>query len=356
MAMRRRRLVGRHIARHGLPSAPPTEGEPAAPVRITVIDYDDKDLIERTVETAEKCLPFRDKATVTWINVDGLGDAPLIETLATQFGLHQLVREDILNTNQRPKVEDFEEYLYIALKMLRGDDQNAEANIEHVSVVLGANFVLTFQEQPGDVFEPVRERIRADKGRIRRMGAGYLTYCLLDAIVDGYFVVLEKRGELIEAIEDAVIAEPSPQTLQRIYRLKREGLFIRRSIWPAREVAAGLERSESPLLSNDIRMYLRDIYGHVTHVIDTAEALREMLSGIRDTYLSSISNRMNEVMKVLTIIATIFIPLTFVAGVYGMNFERMPELKWAWGYPMALGVMFAVAVVMLVFFRRKKWL
>jgi len=356
MATSRRRLVGRPIARHGLPSAPPEVAEPPAPARITVIDYDEKDLIEKTVQTADECLPFRDKATVTWMNVDGLADASAIETLSAQFGLHHLVREDIRNTNQRPKAEDFEEYMYIALKMLRWDAAQSEADVEHVSIVLGANFVLTFQERPGDVFEPIRERIRTDKGRIRRMGADYLVYCLIDAIVDGYFVVLEKRGELIEAIEDAVIANPAPQTLRRIHRLKREGLFIRRSIWPAREVAAALERSESPLLSRGIRMYLRDIYGHITHAIDTAEALREMLSGIRDTYLSSVSNRMNEVMKVLTIIATIFIPLTFLAGIYGMNFRHMPELKWVWGYPLVWSVMLVVAVIMLVFFRRKKWL
>jgi len=356
MAMRRRRLVGRHIARHGLPSTPPKGAQPTAPVRITVIDYDDRDLVEKTVETAEDCLPFRDKATVTWINVDGLGDVSLIEALSTQFGLHHLVQEDIRNTNQRPKVEDFEDYLYAAIKMLRWDGPRAEADIEHVSIVLGGNFVLTFQEQPGDVFESVRERVRTDKGRVRRMGADYLSYCLLDAIVDGYFVVLEKRGELIEQVEDAVIADPSPQTLQEIHRLKREGVFIRRSIWPAREAIAALERSESPLLSRHIRMYLRDIHGQITHVIDAAESLREMLSGIRDTYLTSVSNRMNEVMKVLTIIATIFIPLTFIAGIYGMNFAHMPELKWTWGYPLVWAIMLAVTVVMLAFFRKKKWL
>ena len=356
--MQRRRLVGRHPARQGPRPAVRTLGgdESAARPRISVIDYDERELVERGVETADQCLAFRDKPTVTWINVDGLGDASVVAALCSEFRLHPLVAEDILNTEQRPKAEDFDDYLYIALKMLQWDAPRRETNIEHVSVVLGAGFVLSFQERPGDVFEPIRDRIRQKKGRIRQMGADYLAYRIMDSIVDGYFVVLERRGELIEALEDDVMTEPSRETLRRVYALKREGLFIRKSIWPAREVASALERSESSLISGDIRMYIRDIYGNTTHAIDTAEALREMLSGMLDTYLSSLSNRMNEVMKVLTIIATIFIPLTFVAGVYGMNFEHMPELKWAWAYPAVWGVMFAVAVVMLVYFRKKRWL
>ena len=240
--------------------------------------------------------------------------------------------------------------------MLQWDAERSEMTVEHVSLVLGPNFVLSFQERPGDVFETVRNRIRQGKGRIRRMGADYLAYSLLDAIVDGYFVVLEGRGEQIEALEDELISRPSPETLSVIYRLRRQGLFVRRSVWPVREVAGAFLQHESPLLGEGVRAYFRDLYDHVVQVIDMTETFREMLAGMLDTYLSSLGNRTNEVMKVLTIIATIFIPLTFIAGIYGMNFEGMPELHWRWGYGGAWALMILVAGGMVIYLRRKKWL
>jgi magnesium transporter len=242
------------------------------------------------------------------------------------------------------------------LKMLYLDNETSETQVEQVSLVFGKNFVISFQEKQGDIFETIRERIRNGKGRIRKMGTDYLAYALIDAVVDHYFIILEKDGEKIEELEDKVVSDPKPETLQKIHRLKREMIFLRRSVWPLRELVNSLERGESPLIHKATRIYLRDVYDHTIQVIDTLETYRDMLSGMHDTYLSSISNRMNEVMKVLTIIATIFIPLTFIAGIYGMNFEFMPELKWRWAYFSVWGVILIVAVFMLIFFRRKKWL
>jgi magnesium transporter len=266
------------------------------------------------------------------------------------------VQEDILNTTQRPKFDDYGDYLYAVVKMLRWDAEREEAEIEQVSLVLGKNFVFSFQEREGDVFDPIRHRIRNAKGRIRKMSADYLAYCLIDAIVDGYFVILEHLGDRIEAVEANLVSNPTPQTLREIHALKRESLLLRRSIWPLREVVSGLERTESQLVADATHVYLRDVYDHSVQVIDTMETFRDMLTGMLDTYLSSLSNRMNEVMKVLTIIATIFIPLTFIAGIYGMNFRHMPELQWRWGYAAALVAMAIVAVGMLLHFRRRKWL
>lgn len=324
--------------------------------RITVFDYNETEVNEKEVESVDGYLPFVDKSSVTWINISSLQDVELIRSMAESVGLHPLVLEDILDTDHRPKLEDYGDYIYTVLKMIRLNESGDEMITEQVSLVLGKGFVLSFQERDGDVFEPIRDRIRAAKGRIRKMGADYLAHSLLDAIVDGYFVVLENRAEQIEMLEDELISFPSPKTLQGLYRLKRDGLFLRRSIWPVRELAASLERIESPLVSESLHAYLRDLYDHTIQAIDTTETFRDMLSGMLDTYLSSQSNRMNEVMKVLTIIATIFIPLSFVAGVYGMNFKFMPELGWRWGYFAALGVMAAVALGMLVFIKRRKWL
>jgi magnesium transporter len=227
---------------------------------------------------------------------------------------------------------------------------------EQVSIILGSNFVISFQERPGDVFDPIRERLRNSKGRIRKMGSDYLTYSLVDMIVDNYFAILEAFGERIECVEEELIDRPSPETLQVIHAIKRELIFLRKSVWPLRELISGLERTESGLIAETTPIYLRDVYDHTIQVMDTVESYRDMVSGMLDTYLSSISNRMNEVMKVLTIIATIFIPITFVAGIYGMNFENMPELSWPWGYFGALGIMGCIGAAMVVYFRRKGWL
>jgi len=326
-------------------------------VRIRLIDYDEAQLQEKEPKTIEECFPFKDLPTVTWVNIDGLHDVKVMEKVGKHFGLHALVLEDILNTEQRPKIEDFDDHIFVVLKMLYYDETDGEIRAEQISVILGSNFVLSFQERVGDIFNPLRERIRGAKGRVRKMGPDYLAYNLLDAIVDNYCVVLEKLGEQIEGMEEELVSNPTPDTLQRIHSLKREMIFLRKSVWPLREVVSRLERGESELIKDSTGIYLRDVYDHTIQVIDTIETYRDMLSGMLDIYLSSISNRMNQVMKVLTIIATIFIPLTFVAGIYGMNFEYMPELKWHWFYPKAFWlVMLGVAALMLVYFRRKKWL
>ncbi len=326
-------------------------------VRIRLIDYDEAQLQEKEPKTIEECFPFKDLPTVTWVNIDGLHDIEVMEKLGKHFDLHPLVLEDILNTEQRPKIEDFEDYVFVVLKMLYFDEKEDVIRAEQVSIIFGSNFVLSFQERVGDTFDPLRERIRNAKGRVRKMGTDYLAYALMDAIVDNYFTVLEKLGEKIEGMEEELVTNPTPETLQTMHNLKREMIFLRKSVWPLREVVSRLERGESKLIKDSTGIYLRDVYDHTIQVIDTIETFRDMLSGMLDIYLSSVSNRMNQVMKVLTIIATIFIPLTFVAGIYGMNFEYMPELKWHWFYPKAFWlVMIGVAGVMLVYFRRKRWL
>jgi len=325
------------------------------PVTITLIDYDGQHLQERRVDTVEECFPFRDAPTVTWVNVDGIHRVEVVEKLGTHFDLHPLVMEDILNVGQRPKMEDFDEYLFLIFKMLYHDHEG-ELQIEQVSLVLGPTWVLSFQERAGDTFDPVRERIRGGKGKIRKMGPDYLTYALLDTVVDNYFTILERIGEGVEGIEEELVTNPAPDTLQAIHRLKRQLIFLRKSVWPLREVVLGLERLETPLIDQKTEVYLRDVYDHTIQVIDTIETYRDMVSGMLDIYLSSVSNKMNEVMKVLTIIATIFIPLTFIAGVYGMNFEYMPELGWRLSYFLVWVVMAAVALLMVLYFRRKRWL
>ena len=325
-------------------------------VRITVIDYDERDFQEKQVAIIEECFSFKQTPTVTWINIDGIHDLEIIEKIGGRFDLHPLILEDIVNTGQRPKCEDYDNYIYVVLKMLSYDDKKERIRTEQVSLVLGSNFVISFQENVGDVFEQIRDRIRNDKGRIRKMGADYLGYALLDAVVDGYFIILEKLGEQIESMEEQLVEEPANETVRHIHFVKRELISLRRSVWPLRELINGLVKTESTLIKESTQLYLRDVYDHTIQVIDTVETFRDMVSGMLDMYLSSLSNKMNAVMKVLTIIATIFIPLTFIAGIYGMNFKHMPELGWRWGYGGVLLVMAAVAAVMLIYFRKKKWL
>jgi len=355
---RRNKPVRRHAKKAGLPPGTLVHvGEKKVEnVRITYIDYDEQNFSEKQVQKIEECFPFKSTPTVTWINIDGLHEVEIIERLGNQFELHPLMLEDILHTEQRPKYEDFEKYMFFVMQMLRYNNDIQGIESEQISLVLGDCYVITFQERVGDVFDAVRDRIRNSKGRIRKMGPDYLAHALIDAIVDSYFSILEKVGEKIEAMEDHLVSDPTEKTLQHIHALKREMISLRRSIWPLREVISGVQRSESQLIRESTDVYLRDVYDHTIQIIDTIENFRDMVSGMLDIYLSSISNRMNAVMKVLTIIATIFIPLTFVAGVYGMNFEHMPELKWHWAYPAVWLVMIVIAAVMLVYFRRKKWL
>ena len=325
-------------------------------VRIRLIDYDEKQLQEKELKTIDECFPCKDEPTVSWINIDGLHQVDVIEQLGRYFDIHPLVLEDIMHTGQRPKAEDFEKYIFLVLKMLYYDEKVHQVKAEQVSLVLGSNFLISFQEQEGDVFSTLRDRIRNGKGRIRKAGSDYLAYALMDAIVDQYFIILETFGEKMESTEEELLSNPRRETLDSIHAMKREMIFFRKQVWPLREVVGGLARGESSLISEPTEIYLRDVYDHTIQVVDTIESLRDVLSGMLDIYLSTISNKMNEVMKVLTIIATIFIPLTFIAGVYGMNFKYMPELEWHWGYYMVWGVMAAVVVTMVLYFKRKAWL
>jgi magnesium transporter len=353
-----RRFVKKTSKKIGLPpgSAVYIGEKKADGVKISVTDYDEATFQEKEVTTIQECFPFKDTPTVTWINIDGIHRPEIIETIGKHFNIHPLIIEDIVHTGQRPKMEDLEGYLFVVLKMLSYNDTTNEIEAEQVSIILGPNFVISFQEREGDVFNPLRERLRNGKGRIRKKGPDYLAYCLMDAIIDNYFTILEKIGERIEDAQEALITNPIPGTLHEIQKLKREMIFLRKSVWPVREVISALERGESSLISESTGIYFRDVYDHTIQVIDTVETLRDILSGMLDIYLSSISNKMNEVMKVLTIIATVFIPLTFIAGVYGMNFKYMPELEWRWGYFGVWLVMVVIVGGLVVYFRKKKWL
>jgi magnesium transporter len=325
-------------------------------IKITLMNYDPENLVETQLPAIEASFPYRDTPPVSWINVDGLHEIDVIEKIGAHFGIHPLVLEDIVNTGQRTKAEEFENYIFIVLKMLVYDETAERISAEQVSLILGPHFLFSFQEKEGDVFESVRERIRKARGRIRKSGCDYLAYALMDAIVDHYFVILEKLGDKIELVEEQLLENTTRQMLEDIHHLKREMIFLRKQVWPLREVLNSLIKDPSELIGETTRVFLRDVYDHSIQVIDTIESFRDVLSGLSDLYLSTISNRMNEVMKVLTIIATIFIPLTFIAGIYGMNFEFMPELKWHWAYPALWLVLIIIAYAMISWFRKKKWL
>jgi magnesium transporter len=331
-------------------------------VGITVIDYDAEKFDVTELDAAKESCVYRGNLAVRWINIDGLHDVEVEQEIGKCYGIHPLIIEDILNTNQRTKVDIFDDYIFIVFKSLTYNGVAKELEMEQISLIFGANFVITFQEKKGDAFEPVRNRIINNKGKIRKMGADYLAYALLDMVVDNYFKTLENIGEEIEDMEENLVTDPTPDTLHGIHALKKEMIFLRRSVWPLREIISGLQREETPLIKESTIIYLRDLYDHTISVIDTVETYRDTISGMLDVYLSSISNRMNEIMKVLTIYAVIFIPLTFIAGLYGMNFNtanspfNMPELNWYYGYPFALGLMAVIGISMLIYFRRKKWL
>lgn len=327
----------------------------ARPITVTVIEYDESRFNEQTCTRPGDLRALILRPTVTWINADGIHDTRMVQAIGDAVGIHPLTLEDIANTSQRPKIEDYGDYLYVAIRML-SPDSDGEFQSKQVSLVLGRGYVISFQEQPGDAFERIRERLRAGAGRLRSEGADYLFYALLDAIVDSYFSVIEVFGERIEAVEEEVVADPDRETLQAIYALKRSLVALRRSVWPLRDVVAELERGDSPLIRESTLVYLRDVYDHTIEVAETVETYRDTMSGLLDVYLSSQSSRMNEIMKVLTIIATIFIPLTFIAGLYGMNFAYMPELRHPWGYPAALTLMAIIAGVMLLYFKKKGWI
>jgi len=327
------------------------------PPIITVLDYDQHSCEFEHIASAAELEKFKKASGVTWINVDGINHVGTIEKIGEIFGLHSLLLEDVSDSNQRPKYEEFDDNVFLVMKMLTFNEKTQAVDAEHLSIVIGKNFVISFQEQhEGDVFDSIRSRIRDTRWRARKLGADYLAYALTDAVVDNYFVILEKLGENIETVEEHLVKSPDEHILRQIYLLKRELIMLRKSVWPLREVINLMQKSESKTITKTTNVFLRDLYDHTIQVMDTIETMRDILTGILDIYMSGISNRLNSIMKVLTIIATIFIPLTFIAGVYGMNFDWFPELRQKWGYPAALALMAAVAGVMLIFFRRKKWI
>ncbi len=324
--------------------------------RITVIEYGPDGCEDREgVDVTDIPEPGAG-AGVVWINVDGIHEVPVIESLGKRFGIHPLTLEDVLNTGQRSKIEDYETYLFMVVKMIDINPRTQELRAEQISMILGEGLLITFQEIPGDVFEAVRERIRRGRGRIRSSGGDYLAYALIDALVDRYVEVMETLAERVEDLEDAVLSsDPPADVLESIHGMKRQMLLFRRRVWPIREIVNALKKEGPPLVQESTVIYLGDVHDHAIGVIDGIESCRDILSGMLDLHLSTMSNRMNEVMKVLTMIATIFIPLTFLAGIYGMNFQYMPELGWRWGYFGIWGVMVAVAGAMLIYFKRKDW-
>ncbi|PHJ67525.1 magnesium transporter [Nostoc linckia z18] len=335
----------------------------APPPIIFLIDYNQTNCIREQISTPEECMPYLDMESVSWVDVQGLGSQDILQRLGRVFNLHPLVLEDVVNVPERPKTEDYEDQLIFISRMVVPKEKTCGFYSEQVSLILGKNYLLTVQEEPEhDCFEPVRSRIEKSKGIIRTKKADYLAYAILDAIIDGYFPVLELYGERIEELEEEVIVKPTPQTLQNIYQIRRELLQLRRAIWPQRDAINSLIRDGSDLISEEVGIYLRDCYDHAVQVMDMVETYRELASGLMDVYLSAVSNKMNEIMKVLTVVSSIFIPLTFVAGIYGMNFNtekspyNMPELNWYWGYPACLAVMVAISVCLLWFFWQRGWL
>ncbi|MDO9067376.1 MAG: magnesium/cobalt transporter CorA [Deltaproteobacteria bacterium] len=325
-------------------------------VHISVIGYSPDGVEEHQFKQIDQYLKNPCESKVVWVNVEGVHDVELIRQLGEKHSFHPLVLEDIVNTVQRPKIEDYGDYLFIVLRMLR-PLEGADFSSEQLSIILGPDYLFTFQEGiKGDAFDSVRDRIRSGKGKIRGMGADYLAYALIDAIVDGYFSILEGFGERIVDVEEELALTPDQQSLHRINAMKKEIIFLRKTVWPLREAISFLERGDSHLLNPATRLYFRDVYDHTVQVIDTVETYRDLLSGMLDLYLSSISNRTNEVMKFLTVIGTIFMPLTFLAGVYGMNFKHLPELEWRYGYFFLWGFMLFLSLLMVMYFRKKRWL
>jgi magnesium transporter len=334
----------------------------APPADLVLIDYDCDRATRLILTDPETIKEYLKTHTVSWIDVLGLGNTATWAALSPIFNLHRLLVEDVVNVPQRPKVEHYQDQLLIVAIMVVLNPDGTGFTKEQVSLVLGKNYLLTVQEEPEeDCFHGVRQRIEVDRGIIRTQGADYLAYCLLDAIVDGFFPVLEYYGELIEELEDEVMARPNRSTLEKIYKIRRELLTIRRAIWPQRDAINSLIRDGSDLISSDVQIYLRDCYDHTVQVMDMVETYRELATGLMDVYLSAVSNKMNEIMKLLTVVSAIFIPLTFIAGVYGMNFNReksplnMPELDWYWGYPLCLALMFTTAGSLVFFFWKRGW-
>jgi magnesium transporter len=352
------KMISRYTKKIGLPpgTVVHTGDQKIKAAKVSMMHYSGASCEEQALDAETDFTSLATLKGVTWINIDGLHDVSLIQRVGTAFDLHPLILEDVTNIGQRPKFEEYGDRLFVILPMISFDDHKMAIDVEQISLVFGKGFVLSFQERSGDVLDCVRERIRHGAGRLRKEGSDYLAYGLIDAIVDNYYLVLERMGDKIELLGDELIGDPDETTLYRIHDLKREMIGLRRSIWPLRELVNGLIRSESLLIGKTTRMYVRDVYDHTVQIIDTLESYRDMASSMLDIYLSSVSNKMNVVMKVLTIISTLFIPLSFIAGVYGMNFRYMPELQWRWAYPTFWLLCFLILIGMLIFFRKKRWI
>ena len=350
------KFLKQRVRRAGLP--PGTLLAPdikASDIHLTLVEYDADTFTEKREATLKDCLKSLDNPKPTWINVSGISDPHSIELIGRHFGLHPLLLEDIMTTGQRSKLDNYKDSLYIIVRMLTYNEEKEEVADEQVSLVLGKNFLISFLETQNKVFNPIIERMRT-KNRMRQRGVDYLCYTLIDCLVDNYFLILEKVDEKLENLEDELINNPEPSTLQKIQHSKREISLLRKSIWPMREVISNFRRIETPLIQDPTKLYIQDVYDHTIQAIDVIESFRDITAGMIDIYLSNISQRMNEVMKVLTVVATIFVPLTFIASVYGMNFDYIPELHYKWGYPAVLALMTFIFITMMYYFRRKKWI
>lgn len=326
-------------------------------IHISIIDYDAQKILEKKDASINDCMIYLGTPAITWININGIHDPKVIESFGRHFGLHPLLLEDVMNSGQRSKLDDYKDNIFIVARVLKYNEEKEDIEDEQLSIVLGRNYLITFVESSTDLFNPIRERLHAAKSRIRQRGADYLCYSLLDCLVDNYFLILEKVDENLENLEEKlVINTPKPEVLQKIQHSKRVITLLRKSVWPMREVLSNFRRLETPLIQDSTKLYIQDVYDHTIQAIDTIESFRDLASGMLDIYMSNISQKMNEIMKVLTIMATIFVPLTFIASVYGMNFEMIPELHWKWGYPTVLLFMLLVSLGMIYYFKRKKWI
>lgn len=326
------------------------------PIHFRVFEYNEQGFIENEYSDVESVLNLKSSKENIWINIDGVHDVGIMEKIQNHFNIHPLAMEDILHTTQRPKIDEYDENLFVVIRMFLYDRENRELKNEQLSMILSENYLLTFLEDPGDVFDPVRERIRKTGTKIRKSKIDFLAYSILDAIVDSYFHILEQLGEEIEDLEDRLVINPGKEDLQLVHRMRRNMILLRKSMWPLREVISFLQRNDHSVIKSSTHIYLRDVYDHIIQIIDTIESYRDMIIGMLDVYLSSTSNKLNEVMKVLTVISTLFIPLTFLAGVYGMNFVHFPELGYEWMYPWGFWLITILIILgMIVFFKRKKW-
>ncbi|GDX53063.1 magnesium and cobalt transport protein CorA [Bacteroidota bacterium] len=330
--------------------------ENPAPVRITVIDYDAENFVEREVKDLKDCFAFKETETVTWINIDGIHHTDVVDKIGAGFNIHPLFLEDIVNTEQRPKVEEGKGYNFIVFKMLDYNNKTKNVEVEQLSLIVGKNYLISFQENIGDIFDSVRNRVRNPDSRIRKYGTDYLAYALMDKVIDNYFVIMEKMGERVEEIEDSALTKMDTKFIRDISYLRRELILLRKTIWPLREVINTLLRGEVKEIKPETLLFYRDLYDHTVQVIDSVESYRDTLASVLDVNFSVQSFKMNDVMKVLTIISTIFMPLTFIVGIYGMNFDTLPELHWRYGYQLIMLIMAGIAIGMIYYFRKKKWL